>query len=49
VGICGRRRGGEEMIKGIRILLGLALILIGAASIVVTGLLYFPMWLGKRG
>ena len=33
------------MVKGVKIVLGAAFILIGAASIVVTGLIYFPMWL----
>jgi hypothetical protein len=33
------------MVKGVKIVLGAALILIGAGAVIVTGLIYFPMWM----
>ena len=33
------------MVSGVKIVLGAALILIGAASIVLVGVIYFPMWM----
>jgi hypothetical protein len=35
------------MASGVKIALGVTLILIGAASIVLTGVIYFPIWMGK--
>jgi len=39
------------MVSGVKIALGVTLILIGAASIVLVGVIYFPirvLWMDKR-